>query len=203
MTRNIDHKVTLFERSNLTPIRDKHTLKTLHKLRNEIRSNAKSVYYNLGGGSHVHLGLVLTEAQYKLISPTPFFYPTNPGPLIIPDSRTAHTNSNMQIAHTDEVCLFREVTGVAQALVQQIVGAVEEAYLADIFNRTTDSINDTLMGVLPHLQDNYGQLMLHKLLEREDIFKKTIYNPCNLIATVFSTVEELLGYADIAGTSYT
>ena len=64
-------------------------------------------------------------------------------------------------------------------------------------------MNKTVVVVLMHLQDNYGQLMLHKLLEREDIFKKTIYNPCNLIATVFSVVEELLEYADIAGTSYT
>ena len=61
----------------------------------------------------------------------------------------------MWIAHTEEVRLFREVTGVEQALVQQIVGTVEEAYLAYIRNRTTNSINDTVVGVLMHLKDNY------------------------------------------------
>ena len=46
-----------------------------------------------------------------------------------------------------------------------------------------------MADVLAHLQDNYGQLMLHKLLELEDIVKKTIYNLRNPIATVFSAVE--------------
>ena len=45
--------------------------------------------------------------------------------------------------------------------------------------------------------------MPYKILEREDIVKKTIYNPCDPIAAVFYTVEELLEFADITGTSYT
>ena len=61
-----------------------------------------------------------------------------------------------------------------QDLVQQIVVTIEEAYLADICNRTTSSINDTIEGVLMHLQDNYDQLMPYELLEREEIVKKTI-----------------------------
>ena len=45
--------------------------------------------------------------------------------------------------------------------------------------------------------------MPHNLLEREDIVKNTIYNPRDLIATVFSAVEELLKFSAITGTSYT
>ena len=91
---------TLFEWANLTPIPDKHTLKTIHKLRNDIKENAKSIYSNLGGETHGHRFLVLTNAQYVLISPTPFVYPTQLCLLIIPDGTTSHTNSNMRIAHT-------------------------------------------------------------------------------------------------------
>ena len=72
----------------------------------------------------------------------------------------------MRITHTKEVRLFHDVTGSEQALIQHIVGTVEEAYLSDIRNRTTNSINDTLAGVLTHLQYNYSQLMTHELLER-------------------------------------
>ena len=103
----------------------------------------------------------------------------------------------MQITHTKEVRLFREVTGVEQSLVQQFFVTVEEAYLLYICNRTTNSINDTVTGVLTHLQENYGQFMPNELLEREDIVKKTIYNPRNSIATVISAVKELLGFAYI------
>ena len=71
MTISINYKDTLFERANLPPICGEPTFETLHKLQNEIKENAKFVYSNLGGGAHVHLGLVLTNAQYALISPTP------------------------------------------------------------------------------------------------------------------------------------
>ena len=45
--------------------------------------------------------------------------------------------------------------------------------------------------------------MPHKLLEREDIVRKTIYNSHDPIVTVFSAVKELLEFSDITGTSYT
>ena len=117
MTRNIHNIDTLFERANLTPIRGKPTFETLHKVWNEIKANANSVYSNIGGGAHVHLVLLLTEVQYALISPTPYFYPTHPGPIIILDGTTAHVNFNMRIAHTKEVHLFCEVAAVKQDLV--------------------------------------------------------------------------------------
>ena len=101
------------------------------------------------------------------------------------------------------MCLFREVIGVEQALVQQIVSTVKETNLADICNRTTNSINNTVAGLLTHLQENYGQLILHKLLEQEDIVKKTNYNQHNLIVTMFYAVKELLKFTDITRNSYT
>ena len=45
--------------------------------------------------------------------------------------------------------------------------------------------------------------MPHELLEREDIVKKTNYNPRDLITTVFSAFEKLVEFSDITGTSYT
>ena len=45
--------------------------------------------------------------------------------------------------------------------------------------------------------------MPNELLEREDIVKKTIYNPRDPIAAMFYVVEELLEFADITGTLYT
>ena len=59
-----------------------------------------------------------------------------------------------------------------------------------------------MAGALTHLQDTCGQLIPHKLLERENIFKKTIYNPCDPITTVLSAVKELLALSEITRTSY-
>ena len=164
MKSNINYKNTIFEQVNLTHINSEPTFKMLHKLRNEIKANSKAVYSNLGGGAHCPLGLVLTDVQYSLIYTPLFFYPTQPGPLIIPGGTSAHATSNMRIAHTKEVRLFREVTRVDQSLIQQIIGTVKAAYLEDIYNGTTNSINDIVTGVITQMQGKYGQLMLHKLL---------------------------------------
>ena len=106
MTISINYKNTLFNLSKLNPIRGKPTFENIHKLQNKIKANTKSVYSNLGGGAHVHLVLVLTDAQYAIISNMPFIYLTNSSPIIIPDGTTTHTNSNMRITHTKEVRLF-------------------------------------------------------------------------------------------------
>ena len=109
----------------------------------------------------------------------------------------------MQVAHTKRVRLLREVTGLEQALVQEIVATVEGAYLTDICNRTTNSINNTVAYALTRLQDNYGQLMPQELLEHKDIVKKTTYHPWDPTTAVFYVVEELLKFTNITGTSYT
>ena len=57
--------------------------------------------------------------------------------------------------------------------------------------------------MLTHLQNNYGQFMTHKLLERKRIVKKTTYHPQDPIASVLSADEELLKFADITGMLYT
>ena len=93
--------------------------------------------------------------------------------------------------------------GVEQALVQKIICTAEEAYLVDIRNRTTKPFNDTVADVINRLQDNYGQLMPHALLKREEIVKKTTYYPRELIVTIFSTVKKLLKFSDITRTLYT
>ena len=70
----------------------------------------------------------------------------------------------------------------------QIVATFKEAYLTDIPNWKTNLINDTVEDRLTHLQDNYGQLIPHKLLERKDIIKNMTYHSQDSIATVFSAV---------------
>ena len=164
MASSISYREILFYQANINPIGGELALETPHNLQNDIKANVKYVYYNVVGGAHVHLGLVLNNAQYAFILNTPFLYPTQPFPFIVPDGTTVHMNLKICIAHTKAVCIFREVTGVEQDLVQKIVSTVEEAYPADIHNWNTDSINDTVDYVLTYLQDNYGQLMPHELL---------------------------------------
>ena len=46
---------------------------------NPLKANASQVTRKLGGGSHGHLGLILTPEEYALVSPTPYICPVHPG----------------------------------------------------------------------------------------------------------------------------
>ena len=107
----------------------------------------------------------------------------------------------MIISHTKCVRLFCQLTGFNQALVQQMFTTVKEAYLGVFINRMMNSINDTVDGALIHLQDDYGQLMPHAILEREDIPNKTMYHPRDPIVTIITAVKELLDFSNINGAS--
>ena len=107
MMSSVNYKDTLFNQANLTPIRGEPTFEMIHKLRKEIKANAKSIYSNIRGGAHGHLGLVLMDAQYALILATPCVYLTRPGLLIIPYGTTAHTIPTCG-SHTPRKCVCSE-----------------------------------------------------------------------------------------------
>ena len=103
MTSTVNYLDTHFERANLTPFRGKPTYETVHKLWNKIKANTRSVYSQLGGGTHGNLGLVLTDAQYADISTTVFTCPAHPAPLYIPLAATAVQSSTLRDAHIEEL----------------------------------------------------------------------------------------------------
>ena len=200
MTSTVNYRDTHFERANLIAICGESTFETVHKLWNEIKANTRSVYLHLSGGTHSHLSLVLTAAQYADVSNTVFTRPAHPGPIVIPPAATVVQRKTLQDAHIEDLRFFREVMSVEQALVQQIFATIDVTYLADVRDRTTNSINISVSDLLLHLYNMYSILMPHKLQEKEDEAKKTAYNPRDPIASVFSFVDDLVKLAAFATT---
>jgi hypothetical protein len=83
----INYRETFFEFPELTSkIHGEPTSESLYKLRNELKANAQSVYSNLSDGAH--LALILSDAQYALLTDIPFERPVHPGALVIPANTT-------------------------------------------------------------------------------------------------------------------
>ena len=61
-------------------------------------------------------------------------------------------------AHHEQLRLFREVQGVEEALIQQIVQAVGAPYLSSIRDRATNSLRGTVYEIFNHLQTVYGRV---------------------------------------------
>jgi hypothetical protein len=134
----VNYREIFFEHPELTKIIGVPTYNTLHKLNQEIKSNAISVHSNLGGGQHGHLGLVVSPTAYVILSNTPYHCPDLPEELEIPAGGTRHAQDLLERTHKEGLRLFHEVRGIERALTQQIVTAVNPQYIAAMRNRSTD-----------------------------------------------------------------
>jgi hypothetical protein len=197
----INYRDTYFEYPELTRIEGEPKAENLIQLNKELKSNAISVYSNLGGAQHGHLFLVMTPAQYSLISEVPFDRPLHPGPLIIPDGTTNHHAITLKELHKERLRLFREVEGVEKALIQQIVKAVRPEYLNALRNRNTNAICGPVWNIIDHLSTTYGRVTAQMFDDKSEELRRLTYNPNEPIDNIFTAVDDLADFAELARTN--
>ena len=203
ITSSVNYRETHFKFPTLTPICGEPTADTLILLRKQLKSNAKSVPSNLGGGNFGHLGLVIPPNRYNLISNAPFIRPNHPGPLVIPPGTAQHAASTMRDLHAEQMRVFKEVNVVDQALIQQINQAVEHDFLSALSDRTTNSINMPVYDVLYYLGNTYGNVTEEMLQEREERVSRMSYSLSQPIDIIFNALDDLADYADLSDTPFT
>ena len=197
VSTGINYRDTYFEFPELTKLQGEPTCASLFLLRNELKANAQAVHSNLSDGVHGHLALVLSDAQYALITPIAFIRPAHPGTLTIPDGTTAAMSTAIKEAHREQLRLFREIQGVEKALIQQIVQAVGAPYLSSIRDRATNSLRGTVYEIYNHLQTVYGRVSPQMLEDREQELRVLTWNPTHPIDIVFNSVEDFADFADL------
>ena len=193
----INYRETYFEFPELTKLHGEPNSESLFKLRNELKANAQAVYSNLSDGAHGHLALVLSDAQYALLTAQPFVRPVHPGTLLIPAGTPGPMATTLKEQHQESMRLFREVQGVEKALMQQIVQAVESPYLAAIRDRNSNYLQGTVHQILEHLQTVYGRVSPQMLEDREEELRTMQYNTKYPIDIVFNAVEDYVDFAEL------
>ena len=88
MHSSVDFAAAYFEFPQLDKVHGEPSYTALKRLKKQLKANAITVVSDLGGGHYGHLGLVLTPAEYQLISNVPYERPVHPGPLVIPHRST-------------------------------------------------------------------------------------------------------------------
>ena len=101
-----------------TPIQGTPTYKALKGLKAKLCANASSVETDLGGRHHGYLWLVLSDAEYAYVSPTPFLVPAYPAPLNIPANATQVQAFKRQTQYEEEKHSYYECQNVKHSLWQ-------------------------------------------------------------------------------------
>ena len=199
----VDYKTTCFEHPKLTKIHGESTFETLKVVEDELKANAQSVYSPLGGGQHGHLGLVIDPFQYTTASMVPFIVPPAPGAFNILANESPHVAQARLAQYNTNMRTFREVMGVKKALIQQLVQAIDAAYLKPLRNSMTNTLeHNNVYDILAHLFQNYGHISPQKLKEYEDQVREMQYDPATPVDNVFTAVDNLALIAYRAGSSY-
>ena len=201
-TSSTNYRETVFAHIDLTQIQGEPTFAALQLLTREVKANAMAVHSTLGGGAHGHLGLVLSNAQYANLSPTPFVRPVFPAPLVIPTGTTAVAANAIERNYKESLRLFREVMGVENALKQQLIKAVDSSFLEAIRDPVTYVLEGTIADNLTFLMTTYGRVTPEMLNDENDKITTTIYNPALPIDVIFNKIIALSELAEAANIPY-
>ena len=187
----------------LTPIIGQPDFESLQKLKNEIKANAQSVPSTLGGGNHGLLGMVLTPAEYAVISAVPFVAPAHPGNLVFPPGTTGVQSKAMEIQYRNDMKTYEQCIGVEKAILQQINKAVHDDWLRPIRDNVTNAINRSIPDVLAFLFQEHGDVSAESLTRKEKLVREMVYTPAtDPVDKVFTEVSDLADFAAAAGAPY-
>jgi hypothetical protein len=165
-----------FPHPDLTIINGKPTYATMRKCQKELYANAKAIPSTLGGGHNGHLALIMTDAEYLIISAEPYDDPVHPG------TQPAHQGGATSVQTTEANRLYDgKLTKVAlhvsviNALCQQILCTVNNMYLMALEDPNLGYLV-TLRDMLTHLQTMYGTITPLKI-EQNRATLTSVWNP--------------------------
>ena len=195
----IDYTATSFDYPTLTKIHGPPTFHSLTRLKKELKANAQSVTCTLlGGGTNGHLGLVLTPEEYGQVSNVAYDVPAYPGPFALPRNVDPAEAVRRERAHLDRMSLFKQVQDVKQALIRQIVAAVDENYIDELRDEGTNRITKTIPEILRYLFDNFADIEAEDVRREEAKLSEFVWNVMNPPMEFYRKIEELQKLANAA-----
>ena len=166
------------------------TFTSLTRLKQQLKSNARAVPSELGGARYGHLGLVLTPAEYALVSNEPYELPAHPGTLVIPCNTDVAEAVRQNNAHYEKISRFRESLDVQGALVRQIVAAIDREYLDALRDDAANTIILPIPEILDYLFENFADVSADKVLKEEERLSNTFYDVKDPLMVIFRSIDD-------------
>jgi hypothetical protein len=133
------------------------------RLRN---ANTISVPSMAGGGAHGHLGIIMTQVEYDVISASPWVEPYNPNAIpIIPPGTNAMDSAQISRMHAASRCIDTNRINVLQALKRLILEAYYNMYTSQLEDYLLQYANRSSLEILIHLKQKYGFINPTQLAE--------------------------------------
>jgi hypothetical protein len=123
----VEAVMSSFPHPILPTVQGEPDYQTIHATRKFLQANSRAINTHLGGGTLGHVGLIISDAAYAMISPTTNEEPTlwvtstAPGRASSAMDGTAAQISAARHVWEEDVQTYRTCTSVQQALKKQII----------------------------------------------------------------------------------
>jgi hypothetical protein len=157
------HELTVEEISNgfpnpvLPKIDNEPTFADIQLTTRLLNANAISIPYMAGGGTHGHLGIIMTQVEYAAISASPWVEPFNPNAIhIIPPGTNAVDAAQLAWMHAECRLIYNNRINVDQALKKLIIEAYDNIYTSQLEDYLLQYDNRSALEILMYLKQTYG-----------------------------------------------
>jgi hypothetical protein len=174
---------------------------TLHSIRKMLRANARSIDTHLGGGAFGHLGVIISDAAYQIISPlTDWENPGFPGraPAAIEGVGTAAQISAEKHHWEEATNNFKTYNKVQSALKKQIITVIEPMYIEILNDDLVGFANTTYRDMLDHLFISYGRITAVDIEHNFENMRKA-WDPQQPVETLFKQIQDCVDSAEAGG----
>jgi hypothetical protein len=177
---------------------------TIHATRKFLQTNSRAIDTHLGGGTLGHLGLIISDASYAMISPTkdagPTLWTTPQPPGRAPD-KTDGTAAQISAAHhiwEEDIQTYRTCTSVQQALKKQITSVFEPMYLDILNDNMVGYANISARDMLDHLFETYGNITAVDLEINFEHMRRA-WDPQQPVESLFKQIQDCANYSEAGG----
>ena len=154
MVLSVDDVVAKFPMKAMPKINQEPDYRNINTMMQLLYGNAASLPTTLGGGQHVHLGIIMTPQLYTTLVSTPYKSP--PDPVITPTHATGALAAIQQtyfLEHKEERRIYENHHTMEDTLKSIIIDAVDEVIIGKLRNKYTGYLGITARYLLDHLFD--------------------------------------------------
>ena len=171
------------------------TPEAVRLLRKELYTNARrGNKTTLGGGRHGHLGLVMPEAEYILLSHGGVTYdmPAQPVRPVLAGVAAARDEQTLEYKVTMKI--YSDAVNMTEYLMHLIIQAVPKTYIARLQDRVHGFADVSPAQLLKHLMDKYGKISPKDMEANADNLARP-WNPDTAIETLFDHGNDCCNFA--------
>jgi hypothetical protein len=197
----VEEVITSFPHPVLPTVQGEPDYQTIHATRKFLQANSRAIDTHLGGGTLGHLGLIISDSSYAMISPTtdagPTLWISPQAPGRAPantDGTSAHISAARHVWEED-VHTYGTCTYMQQALKKQIISVFEPTCFDVLNDNMVGYANISARDMPDHLFNTYGNITAVDLEINFEHMRRA-WDPQHPVESLFKQIKDCADYSE-------